>query len=264
VETAVEATRALQDTVNQPVSPDTMRRHLKKVGMKAVVKKKKPLLSARHKKERLDFAEAHRDWTVEDWKRVVWSDETKINRLGSDGKKWAWKKSGEGLSDRLVQGTLKFGGGSVMVWGCMMWEGPGLACKIDGRMDGDLYLTILDDELQGSLDYYGKDPDNIIFQQDNDPKHTCKKARQWFQDHGMECMVWPPQSPDLNPIEQLWTHIKRRLGDHETPPSGVLELWDRVQEVWDMIEPKVCQDLIESMPRRVQAVIKAKGGYTKY
>src|SRR5882762_4758764 len=80
VETAIEATRALQDTVNQPVSPETMRRHLKKVGMKAVVKKK-PLLSARHKKERLYFAEAHRDWTVEDWKRVVWSDETKINHL---------------------------------------------------------------------------------------------------------------------------------------------------------------------------------------
>ena len=57
---------------------------------------------------------------MEDWKRVVWSDETKINRLGSDGRKWAWKRLGEGLSDGLVEGTLKFNGGSVMVWGCMM------------------------------------------------------------------------------------------------------------------------------------------------
>ena len=156
-ETAVDVTKSLQDIINQPLSAQTTRRYMKKAGMKAVVKKKKPLLTTRHKRERLDFAVMHKDWTVEDWKRVIWSDETKINHLGSDGRKWAWKKAGEGLSDRLVSGTVKFGGGSVMVWGCMTWEGPGLACKIDGRMDGDLYLTILEDELQGSIEYYGKD-----------------------------------------------------------------------------------------------------------
>ena len=73
----------------------------------------------------MDFAESHKDWTVEDWKRVIWSDETKINRLGPDGKKWVWKRLGEGLNDRLVQGTVKFGG-SLIIWGCMFWEGPGL------------------------------------------------------------------------------------------------------------------------------------------
>ena len=106
----------------------------------------------------MDFAESHKDWTVEDWKRVIWSDETKINRLGSDGKKWVWKRPGEGLSDRLVQGTVKFGGGSLMIWGCMFWEGPGYATKIDGRMDADLFVSILDDELQESIKYYKKKP----------------------------------------------------------------------------------------------------------
>ena len=76
---------------------------------------------------------------MEDWKKVVWSDETTINRLRSDGKKWAWKKAGEGLSDRLVEETVKFGGGSLMMWGCMLWEGVGYGCKIDGRMDAELY-----------------------------------------------------------------------------------------------------------------------------
>jgi len=88
--------------------------------MKAVVKKKRPLLSKHQRRERLDFAIAHQDWTVEDWKKVVWSDETKINRLGSDGRKLIWKKKGKGLSDRLVQRTVKFGSGSVMMWGCML------------------------------------------------------------------------------------------------------------------------------------------------
>ena len=91
----------------------------------------------------MDFAIRHKDWTPGDWRRVVWSDETKINRLGSDGKKWAWKKAGEGLSDTLVEGTVKFGGGSVMLWGCILWDGPGYVSRIDGRMDGDLFIQIL-------------------------------------------------------------------------------------------------------------------------
>jgi len=112
---AVQVTKALTNIVNQPLSTTTVCRHLKKTGMKAVVKFKRPLLSAKHRKARLDFAMAYKDWTVEDWKKVIWSDETKINRLGSDGCKWVWKKPGEGLSDRLVDGTIKFGGGSMMI-----------------------------------------------------------------------------------------------------------------------------------------------------
>ena len=131
--------------------------------MKAVVKKKCPLLSAKHHKACLDYAHAHKDWTVEDWKRVVWSNETKINRLGSDGCKWVWKRLGEGLSDRLVEGTVKFGGGSVMIWGCMTWKGVGYAAKIDGGMDSDLYLQILKDDLLNTLEYHGLNPPNIIF-----------------------------------------------------------------------------------------------------
>ena len=75
-----------------------------------------PFLSARHCKACLDFAYAHKDWTMEDWKKVIWSDETKINCLETDGHKWAWKRAGEeSLNDRLVEGTLKFGGGSLMM-----------------------------------------------------------------------------------------------------------------------------------------------------
>ena len=114
-ENAVQVAKSLQEVTNQSLSAQTVQNRMKSLGMKAVVTKKRPILSQRHWKERLDFAIAHKDWTVEDWKRVVWSDETKINHLGSDGKKWVWKKKEEALSDRLVEGTLKFGGGSLMM-----------------------------------------------------------------------------------------------------------------------------------------------------
>jgi len=236
---------------------------LKVAGMKAVAKKKRPFLSKKHKKQRMDFALTHQDWTVEDWKKVVWSDETKINRMGSDRRKWVWKKAGEGLSDRLVQGTKKFGGGSVMVWACMLLDGVGYACKIDGRMDADLYVKILDEDFQ-AINYFGKAAEDIIFQQDGDSKHTSGKARTWFEENGFKVLSWPAQSPDLNPIEHLWNHLKRKLAEHEVVPSGMLELWERVEEEWNNIGAEVCQNLIESMPRRVAAVLKAKGGYTKY
>ena len=176
-ENAVQVTKVLFNIMNQPLSTNTVHLHLKKAGMKAVVKSKHLLLSARYCNACMDFACVHKDWTIDNWKKIIWSDETKINCLGSDGHKWAWKRAGEGLSDRLVNETLRFRGGSLIMWSCMTWEGVGFATKIDGRMHGDLYLQILKDELQQTLEYYGLNPPNTIFQQDNDPKHTCRMVK---------------------------------------------------------------------------------------
>ena len=212
----------------------------------------------------MNFTEKYKNWTVEDWKRVWWSDETKINRLGSDGKRYVWKQAREGLNDRLIQETVKFGGENLMMWGCMEWEGVGYACKIDGKMDGELYEAILEDELMNTLDYYDQNLEDIIFQHDNDSKHTCKRVKKWIQDCGMEVLDWPAQSPDLNPIEHLWHYLKRRLMEYEDQAGGINELWRRTEVEWEKIPKEECQKLIESMPRRIAAVIRAKGGYTKY
>ena len=76
-------------------------------------------------------------------------------------------------------------------------------------------------------------------------------------------MKWPALSPDLNPIEHLWDLLKRRL--HELPPANdVDELWKQVQDVWNVITPAECAELVDSMPRRLQQIRKAKGDYTKY
>ena len=107
----IQASKSLSDITNTSISARTLHRQLKKDGMKPVVKKKRPLLKPHHRRARREFAVQHKEWTVEDWKRVWWSDETKINFLGSDGRKYVWKREGEALSDRLVEGTVKFGGG---------------------------------------------------------------------------------------------------------------------------------------------------------
>jgi len=86
-----------------------------------------------------------------------------------------------------------------MVWGCMTAQGIGYACRIDGNMNAELYTHILEDEFLQSLEYYEMEVDKVIFQQDNDPKHTSHAAQKWFKDNGVAVLDWPAQSPDLNP-----------------------------------------------------------------
>ena len=76
-------------------------------------------------------------------------------------------------------------------------------------------------------------------------------------------MNWPSQSPDMNPIEHLWGRLKCRFGEYSEPPKGIHEYWERLREIWQNLDPILCQTLVESMPSRVAAVIKAKEGHTK-
>ena len=265
LDNAVEATNFINNIISSPVTPQTVRNVLKKDNFRSITKQKRPLLKKVHRVQRLKFAQYHQNWTVEDWKRVLWSDETKINRIGSDGKVYTWKRNGEPLSDRTTTPTVKHGGGNnLMVWGCMGWNGVGKLVEVQGIMDAVQYCEILEDGLVESFEKLEMDEEERIFQQDNDPKHTSKRATVWFEDNNIQVLVWPPQSPDLNPIEHLWVHIKRRLQKYSNPPKGVHELWERVEKEWNNISPEVCQNLIESMERRIEAVIKAKGGHTKY
>ncbi len=160
--------------------------------------------------------------------------------------------------------TVKHGGGSIKLWGCMTSSGVGYMCQIEEILDSKLYLEILEHELANTIEYYQLDEEKVIFQHDNDPKHTAKTVKNYIKDQNYKVLTWPSQSPDLNPIEHLWAHLKRELNKYETPAKGMNMLWERVQETWEKITPEICQNLILSMPRRIEAVIKAKGMWTKY
>jgi hypothetical protein len=146
----------------------------------------------------------------------------------------------------------------------MGWLGTGYGCKVDGSFNKEVYKDILGDEFTKSLEHLGMGAEEVIYMHDNARPHKAKVPTKWLEDHGIECFEWPANSPDLNPIENLWAELKRLLGDYDEVPSGMLELWDRVQAVWDSFGQDYCQKLIESMPRRMDMVLRRKGKSIPY
>jgi transposase len=199
---AVEAAQEFNDASDSPVSANTVRRSLRRQGFEARVKKHKPLLSKRHVQRRLAFAQKYRDWTADDWRRVVFSDESRFFVRGSPGREYVWVRPGVDTFERLVQPTVKHGGGSVFVWGCMTSKGIGWLCSINEKLNKEIYCDeILSGYVKKTLRYYGLRKKDVVFQHDNDTKHTAKLTSTWLKNNQFEVLEWPAQSPDLNPIE---------------------------------------------------------------
>ena len=104
------------------------------------------------------------------------------------------------------------------------------------------------------------------FQQDNAPCHKAQIISDWFLEHDNEftLLKWPPQSPDLNPIEQLWDVVEWEIRIMDVQPTNLQQLLDAIMSIWTKISEECFQHLVESMPRRIKAVLKAKGGPTRY
>ena len=144
------------------------------------MQKKKPLLTKRHCQMRYWWAKASQSCGTKDWSQVIWSDESKFNVFGFNGRQWCWKSPTEPLCDCHVQPTVKHRGGSIMVWGCMSWASVGNLYRIDGSINVEVYLDILDSQLLDTIDKQGLDEAKVIFQHDNDPKHTSTFVQQWL------------------------------------------------------------------------------------
>ena len=148
-----------------------------------------------------------------------------------------------------------------MIWGSMAWGGHGELEFIDGIMTKESYLNIIKRNLNRSAKKLNLFP-RFIFQQDRDPKHTSKIVCKWLTQKKIKVLDWVAQSPDLNPIEHLWCILKKKV--REQNPTTLAKLKLIIADEWEKIDPQAFKNLVESMPKRCQTVIAAKGGHINY
>ncbi len=251
--TVAELQRCIRE-MGESCRKSTITAALHQSGLYGRVARRKPLLSARHMKARMEDSKMVTN-------KILWSDETKIELFGLNSKRYVWRKPGTAHHLSNTVPTVKHGGGSIMRWGCFSAAGTGRLVAIEGKMNAAKYRDILDENLlQSAQDLrLGR---RFTFQQDNDPKHTAKITKEWLHNNSVTVLEWPSQSPDLNPIEHLWRDLKMAV--HQRLPSNLTELERICKEECQRIPKSRCEKLVASFPKRLMAVLNQKGASTKY
>ncbi len=160
--------------------------------------------------------------------------------------------------------TVQAGGGGVMVWGIFSWHTLGPLVPIEHCFNATVYLSIVADHVHPFMTtvYPSSDATSSRIML----RHKAQIILDWFLEHDKEftLLKWPPQSPDLNPIEHLWDVVEREICIMDVQPTNLQQLRDAFVSIWTKISEECFQHLVESLPRRIKAVLKAKGGPTRY
>lgn len=243
---------------------NTVRKYLHKSGLSSCVSIPKPLLSKANIKARLSWCQERTNWQNE-FKSIIFSDESKFNLFHSDGRTKVWRETQEKYLPACLRPVIQGGGGSIMVWGCFWYGGLGPLIILDGAVDQTAYVNTLARHFYSWYKYEMESNQiQLTFQQDNAPAHKAEYTQWWLNQTGIKILPWPAKSPDLNPIEHLWDVLKRQIDSRKPPPTSLKDLKEALLKEWENIPVDKYQNLIDSMSRRVKAVIKAKGKNTKY
>lgn len=243
------------------ISLTTVRRRLHEAGIHCRKPARKLKLTARHKLQRLQFAERYLNF---DFSNVIFADE-KTFKSSQHGRITLWRINNTRYQEEHLIENRSSGRISVGLWGWMNKSGPGELIEIGGRLNAEGYKDILQDVLLPTAQIVLPDMAPLHFIHDNCSIHMARVCRAWFRDNADHIVEipFPPKSPDLNPIENLWG-LMVQAWDESTPRTRE-NLLNHAIEIWEDFRGRdTCANMVNSMRERLQNVIDANGGHTRF
>ena len=247
---------------NVNVSDQTIRNRLHERNIHARRPVVRQPLTRQHRVHRRLWAAQHRRWTLVQWGKVTFSDESRFNVDHHDGRIRVWRRLGERYTAPCIALHDRWGGGSVMVWAGIWSTGKTELVVINGNLKWQRYMNdIIVPVVVPTLQRIGND---AVFQDDNARPHRARGVQLVLQQNGIQRMDWPARSPDMNRIEHLWDLLDRQVRNRQQPPQTVAQLRQALVEEWRRIPQAVVTNLIRSMRRRCTEVLNNNGGHTHY
>ena len=245
------------------VSPRTVDRRLQEAGLFGRVARHKRDYTPAQVQKRFAFADGYKHWTVDQWSKVLFSDEKCFYGKGFCGQTWVRREIGTALEpENCVSKTAH--PVKVNVWACFCAGGQGYMYIYNENLDAALMKRILDENLVPSahLHFASNPPEQWFLLHDNDKKFHSLLVQELLHRKGVSCLDFPSYSPDLNPIENLWATLAREV--EKTQCDSIEELQDTIEKAWKETDKEHMRKLVASMPTRCAAVINANGWHTKY
>lgn len=261
--TSVEMKNRLEDVRQVQVSDRTIRRRLFDIGLRSRRPATGLELLRQHRVGRLRFAREHENWGNEEWSNILFTDESRFCLRTPDGRERIYRRTGERFLQNHFSPRVSYGGGSVMVWGGISFEArTNLVIMNGGGMTADRYIReVLEPHVVPFAPFIG---DDFLLMHDNARPHVARIVSEYLAEVEIPVVNWPALSPDLNPIEHVWDALGRKIRCRVPRPANLQQLSDVLIEEWNQIDQAYIQNLIDSMPRRIAAVIRARGGNTSY
>lgn len=255
-----ECQRLLGQYCSEAVSKSTLRDLLKRNNL--VCRKlvfNTSLTKAAIKRRKL-WAQEHLGWSVDQWRNVIFTDETYLRPfVFGMANKFKWVHTNDVASSNIIEIGNKYGRFKIGAWGAITSAGAGPLVTIETTMDTNKYIEVLRENLEVTASLLRIDKENILFQQDNAPYHKSNGALSYLQESGYKVLPWPPYSPDLSIIETVWANLQRDINNRSDEIRSKSDLIMVAKECFQAFDAKRLAPYYASIPNLVRKVHDAKG-----
>ncbi|GFY32988.1 transposable element Tcb1 transposase [Trichonephila clavipes] len=250
----------MESVTHHSVSARTIRRRLQQSGLTTRRSLLGLPLTQNHRSLHRQWCDERRMWAAE-WNEVVFTDESRICLQYHDRRIRVRRHRGDMMLKSCVIHRHSGPALGIMVWGSIGYHSRTPLVRIAGTLNSQRYIS---EVLESVVLPYLQGLATAIFQQDNARPHVTRIVQMFFVNHKIELLPWTSRSPDVLPIENMWSMVAQRLTQITPPASTADQLWQRVEAAWSAVPQEHIQSLFESLPRCVAAVISNNDVYSGY